>query len=698
MNRIILIGNGFDLAHGLKTSYANFIDWFWEQQLDKINQIKNTSEEWELISNSLEDTHYEHKRNDFFVVKYNRKIDFISKELIEKQNEIAKVENVTEKRESISMKMETVQPSKFNNIDELKQNVVYKNKFLEIIEKRRKLLKNWADIEELYFQILTNCKNRIKDENVYEIYTVEQLNCDFRAIKLQLESFIKTRNDVVITNSEYITSVTKEKGLVQKIQDIIKDGITDKDNVLLLNFNYSNTVSEFYHKKINGITTDLIHIHGEASKPNENPMIVGYGDEVADDSVEIEKLNNNDFLENVKSIKYVETNNYSEFLKFIEKSKEYDVFVFGHSCGNSDRTLLKALFERENCKKIRCFYYKRTEKSDDFNATVDNIYRKFEDKTDFRKKMHIKEKEDAFPQYGDYGVTIPVELQEKPKTESDKQEETTEQIQTTTKEKTEEKKYIDVYNMVNVEFDANSKAYKNIDDEITSKKQLKSDFYIGKYPVTQKEWQDIMVETPSWFSKNGVGKKEVEKLDTGQFPVESVSWYDCISFCNKLSEIYNLSKYYNISGSDVTTNEDAKGFRLPTEAEWEYAARGGKKTQNKECSGCDMKDLKNYAWYYENSGDKELKDDEWNVDKLENNNCRTHKVGDKNPNELGLYDMSGNVWEWCEDWYNSERSRRVLRGGGWYNSARVVRVSSRFSFFPVYRYYYYGFRLALSSK
>jgi len=683
MNRIILIGNGFDLAHGLKTRYEDFIDWFWEQQLDKINKIKNNNEEWELISNSIEDTHYEHKRNDFFVVKYNGKIDFISKEKERKETEKGKNIQIEQLCETEIGDEETPKhgDEKFKNVDELTRNVIYKNKFLEIIERRRKSLNNWVDVEELYFQILTNCKNRIKDENVYEIYTVEQLNRDFRAIKLQLENFIKTRNNIVSNNSEYKNAVEKQNGLAQKIKTIIKSNIGENDQVLLLNFNFSNTISELYHNKIDGIETTLIPIHGEANKPNDNPMIVGYGDEVSDDSIEIEKLNKNDFLENVKSIKYVETDNYSKFLNFIElkdkkdKYVDYDVFVFGHSCGNSDRTLLKALFERENCKEIRCFYYKKSEKEDDFNMTVDNIYRKFEDKTIFRKKICRKDKTDgAFPQYKDYGVEIPSELQEKQKNISAEPENQTKRnIDKTiiSKSDSDIEKYINE-NMVEIDVSKNS--------------TVKNNFYIGKYQVTQKEWQNIMKGNPSWFSKTGGGKDTIGNSNTNKFPVERVSWYNCVSFCNKLSEKYNLSKYYNINGEDITTNEDAKGFRLPTDAEWEYAAKGGDKSKNYEYSGGD--NIDNVAWYRENS------------------DGRTHEVGTKMPNELGIFDMSGNVCEWCEnkcDWDNkkgvvlNDNGRfRVLRGGSWFNFAERCRVSRRDCSEPDDRRDFVGFRLARS--
>jgi len=163
-----------------------------------------------------------------------------------------------------------------------------------------------------------------------------------------------------------------------------------------------------------------------------------------------------------------------------------------------------------------------------------------------------------------------------------------------------------------------------------------------------------------------------------KLPVESVSWYDCIEFCNKLSEKYGLRKYYNIKGSDVSFNTGANGFRLPTEAEWEYAARGGIKSNNYEYAGCNTEqELKYYAWYYENSDEM------------------PHPVGQLKPNELGLYDMSGNVWEWCEDKYGENGSYRVLRGGSWNYYAQYCRVSYRSSYTPDNRVFIIGFRLVL---
>jgi formylglycine-generating enzyme required for sulfatase activity len=203
-----------------------------------------------------------------------------------------------------------------------------------------------------------------------------------------------------------------------------------------------------------------------------------------------------------------------------------------------------------------------------------------------------------------------------------------------------------------------------------------NDFYIGKYEVTQKEWKDIMGNNPSYFK----GKNR---------PVENVSWYDAISFCNKLSEEKGLTKFYTIDGTNVTMNWGANGYRLPTEAEWEYAARGGQLSKGYKYSGSN--DIDAVAWYDGNSGNK------------------THAVGTKQPNELGIYDMSGNVWEWSNDWYSdnyyssspsnnpqgpSTGSSRVIRGGSWYFDADYCRATYRFSVSPGLSYGFIGFRLA----
>ena len=685
MNRIILIGNGFDCAHGLYTRYSDFIDWFWEEQRKKIN--RTNSDKWEPVSNNEENTHYKYEQNVFFDVKFYEPektnitdFDVKEKPTCEKDSDLKS--NLDRENKSNA---EREQKDKFKNAAELKNNVVYKNKFLELIEKKKKI-QNWVDIEELYFEILTNCKDRKEQsENVYEIYTVEQLNRDFRNIKFQLVEFIKTRNEEIAkTDSDFRKNLTKEGEIVEKVKGLITQ--ENPKEILWLNFNYSNTVSELYDKQY----PELISIHGSINDEN-NPMIFGYGDETSKDSIAIEELNDNDFLENVKSIKYVETDNYSDLLKFIDKG-EYDVFVFGHSCGNSDRTLLKELFESENCKAIKCFYYKKSEKDDDFNKTVDNIYRKFENKTVFRKKILKKDKQSGdFPQFKGGSPFKPKDVTNNvSELKTGISKETTLQEIITKEERLQS--YLTDYNMIKVEFDSNADAYKNINGrEVASKKNLRKDFYIGKYQVTQKEWREIMGDNPSFFSKNGEGKNMIKSLEVSdKLPIECVSWYDCVLFCNKLSEKYDLRKYYNVNGDNVTFNVDADGFRLPTEAEWEYAARGGKESKNYKYSGGNTAD--EVAWYHENSGDKQLKKEDWKNGKTKENNCRTQEVGTRIGNELGIHDMSGNVWEWCEDLYGNG-SFRMLRGGCWFLNDERCLVSDCLTYQSSERLNFIGFRL-----
>jgi formylglycine-generating enzyme required for sulfatase activity len=195
-------------------------------------------------------------------------------------------------------------------------------------------------------------------------------------------------------------------------------------------------------------------------------------------------------------------------------------------------------------------------------------------------------------------------------------------------------------------------------------------FYLAKYPVTQEQYQTLMKNNPSWFQ---AGKLFEKGQDTKRFPVEYVSWDEAQAFCKKMRE----------------NDKHGRKFRLPSEAEWEYACRAGTKTAY--FSGDDERDLGEYAWFVDNA------------------ESRTHEVGTRRPNPWGLYDMLGNVYQWCEDYYgpyeglekqNPLRSakhseeRRVQRGGSWASNAGLCRAAYRSHSAPTVRLNALGYRVA----
>ena len=205
---------------------------------------------------------------------------------------------------------------------------------------------------------------------------------------------------------------------------------------------------------------------------------------------------------------------------------------------------------------------------------------------------------------------------------------------------------------------------------------------MGQTQVTQALWEKVMGNNPSRFKGSDL-------------PVETVSWFDAVRFCNALSAAVGLSPAYRIGSGDEDADDPSEhpsvewdrasaGYRLPTEAEWEYAARAG--TSHRYAGGDDAGAV---AWTEKNSGKE------------------THAVGEKRANAWGLHDLSGNVWEWCWDWFGAYPSEpvsdpagpasgslRVLRGGSWYSSARSARVANRIDDHPGFRDDIIGLRLS----
>jgi hypothetical protein len=413
MNRIILIGNGFDLAHGLKTSYRDFIDDFWKEKIDEIALSTIKKEEAHLIRMIEE---WADKCEN---IDTNQKVRNLIDKLktLLKENEFFKIEGGI-----IAGGGETYRDIKYD-LETGDSNLIFKNSFLKQISEQLGL-ENWVDIENEYFKSLKECFGRKegikllnKDFGLIRQALIDYLITTTTAAKpaMKTETYNKIHSNIDFPsdfNRKYLYEIAEancksqpfyqmlerrnyiENKKKELINNKMKAMITRKDEfpneLLFLSLNYTDTET-LYTKELKDVKAHFqtIHIHGELGNP-DNPIIFGFGDENCKDYKEIEDLNNNDYLEYFKTTMYSNTSNYRDFLNFIDTDK-YQVFIMGASCGASDKTLLKTMFEHENCMSIKCFYHKKDDGTDDYSNIIKNISRCFSDKAMMRAKVVNKE-------------------------------------------------------------------------------------------------------------------------------------------------------------------------------------------------------------------------------------------------------------------------------------------------------------------
>ena len=402
MNRLILIGNGFDKAHGLATSYPEFMDWYWETWRNKLARSDKKIEKDALCTFTLKANlagwylafgHYygidllnckgvefrnflESDKNGcefgqcIFLKNINQSID--SKGWVDIEEEYYEI------LKSILLNRNTGEfaywnhPEKLNN--ELAELTKYLAEYLANVQKGS-TYKSCEGMNKIFYGPILQKDISVSNQKEFENNILYNLHLDRSEIaKLNKRYYGKDVEDQMQTLQEFkrkdYDEITRFSKVVEN--DFLLESLSFPNRILVLNFNYTNTESLYTDNK-NGV--DVVHIHGELNNPDS--IIFGYGDELDDDYKNMRKTNNNEFLRNIISIRYLESEKYREVLKFIESSP-YQICILGHSCGNSDRTLLNTLFEHRNCVSIKPYYYQKGG-NDNYMDLIENISRNFTD-------------------------------------------------------------------------------------------------------------------------------------------------------------------------------------------------------------------------------------------------------------------------------------------------------------------------------
>ena len=387
INRLVLIGNGFDLAHGLKTSYKDFINWYWSRVLDQLKNCNKSRWSDELCSFKTPDGTYLSQacfaniNNDVYNIVKFLKYNCLNVE------ESSLIQNICKSIETKGWAdieyeyYELLKEYSLNKPDE--GNLKSLNKQLRCLEGL--LVEYLGEIDGLELEFNEEIKKKIYapigvvDVSVDRLRMIEKYgeSCLYGAQE-SCPNFDGIEDDIYrmfYANSEKFSRSRRNKS-----------DIMEADNIMLLSFNYTKTASLYISEKEEYFTVN--YIHGKLETPES--VIFGYGDELDEKYKQLQNLNDNECLKNVKSIKYLEADNYRKVLQFIG-SAPFQVCIMGHSCGNSDRTLLNTIFEHENCISIKPYYHKRSDGSDNYIEIVQNISRNFKDPKLMRDRVVNKE-------------------------------------------------------------------------------------------------------------------------------------------------------------------------------------------------------------------------------------------------------------------------------------------------------------------
>lgn len=405
MNKLILVGNGFDLAHGLPTSYKDFLNDFWKNI--HLNYKKD-----------------EHKKLVFLDENYFRLLNYKRETETFKDFE----ENLISYQNEYSNELEGYIDSKIKLRNSNKVVFKFENIFFKKINTKNSI-ENWVDIENEYYLELkrisslsfggfdeerTNNSRKVKIQSlnkkfeqikiIFEIYLHEKVVqfFDFNSME-NLSNWVaisELLKPIIISKAPYIKEKIERLSKEFSFQEDENEIINYKELILsksvfepiifksqIISFNYIPTVFSYNHFINRNFGENICssnYIHG-AIFSKENRINFGFGDEMDSSYRDIENIGDNEYLKNFKSFQYSNTQNYNKLLRYID-SEKYQVYILGHSCGLSDRLLLNTIFEHENCRSIKVFYYQKND-IDNYTDIVQNISRHFQDKQSMRRKI-----------------------------------------------------------------------------------------------------------------------------------------------------------------------------------------------------------------------------------------------------------------------------------------------------------------------